>query len=77
MAWLPKLSQTVHMQYRDDRFVAALDIGDKNREFKLAYLVRAVTPGNYTVPAVHIEDMYKPQYRARTAMRRLMVSARN
>ena len=77
LAWLPKLSPTLHMEYRDDRFVAAMDIGDKNREFTLAYLVRAVTPGDYAVPAVHIEDMYKPQYRARTAMGRLNVSGRH
>ncbi|MBT3358594.1 MAG: alpha-2-macroglobulin family protein [Rhodospirillales bacterium] len=77
LGWLPKLSRAVHMEYRDDRFVAALDIGDKNREFTLAYLVRAVTPGSYAVPAVHIEDMYKPQYRARTAMRRLNVLDRH
>ena len=77
LAWLPKLSPPTHMEYCDDRFVAALDIGDKNREFALAYLVRAVTPGDYAVPAAHVEDMYKPQYRARTAMGRLNVLARN
>jgi uncharacterized protein YfaS (alpha-2-macroglobulin family) len=77
MAWLPTLSQARHQEYRDDRFVAALDIGEENRAFAVAYLVRAVTPGSYRLPAVHVEDMYKPQYRARTEMGRLTVLPRD
>jgi alpha-2-macroglobulin len=68
MAWLPKLSETVHGEFRDDRFVAALDIKGKKRGFAVAYLARAVTPGKYRLPAAHVEDMYKPRFRARTAM---------
>jgi uncharacterized protein YfaS (alpha-2-macroglobulin family) len=26
-----------------------------------------VTPGTYNLPAAQVEDMYQPQYRARTA----------
>ena len=33
----------------------------------LAYVVRAVTPGTYAHPAATVEDMYRPQYSARTA----------
>ncbi len=77
MAWLPKLSPAQHLEYRDDRFVAALDIGAKSRAFAVAYLVRAVTPGSYRLPAAHVEDMYKPQYRARTAMGWLTILPRN
>ena len=66
--WIPALSKTRHVEFRDDRFVAAVDLADRTRSFAVAYLARAVTPGAYTLPAVHIEDMYKPQYRARTAM---------
>ncbi|QQS54499.1 MAG: alpha-2-macroglobulin family protein [Candidatus Competibacteraceae bacterium] len=61
LAWLPELTETLHTEIRDDRFVAALDLdaGDK-RQFTLAYLARAVTPGVYRQPAVYVEDMYKP-----------------
>jgi len=30
----------------------------------LVYLVRAVTPGKYAVPAPFVEDMYRPEIRA-------------
>ena len=74
--WLPKLTPTRHMEFRDDRFAAAIDIDFRRRDFRVAYLVRAVTPGAYKRPAVFIEDMYKPQYHARGAMGRLTVDAR-
>lgn len=55
-------AQIVHEEYRDDRYVAALNLsrGDKARVF---YLVRAVTPGTYTVPPPLVEDMYRPAVR--------------
>ena len=61
IAWLPELTDTLHAEFRDDRFVAALDMeqGGK-RKFTLAYLIRAVTPGAYQQPAIYVEDMYKP-----------------
>jgi len=69
IAWLPALTETLHTEFRDDRFVAALDFdaGDQ-RKFTLAYLVRAVTPGVYRQPAVYVEDMYKPWQFGRGAM---------
>jgi hypothetical protein len=52
-------------QARDDRFVAALDVYD--RDFHtVAYMVRAVTPGSFTMPGVVVEDMYRPDTVART-----------
>lgn len=69
IAWLPELTETLHAEFRDDRFVAALDIDqDGKRKFTLAYLVRAVTPGVYRQPAVYVEDMYKPWQLGRGAM---------
>lgn len=69
IAWLPKLTRTLHTEIRDDRFVAALDIDrGSERAFTLAYLMRAVTPGVYRQPAVYIEDMYKPWQFGRGAM---------
>ncbi len=69
IAWLPALTETLHTEFRDDRFVAALDFdaGDQ-RKFTLAYLVRAVPPGVYRQPAVYVEDMYKPWQFGRGAM---------
>lgn len=69
IAWLPELTKTAHTEFRDDRFVAALDIeAGAPRQFTLAYLVRAVTPGTYRQPAVYVEDMYKPWQFGRGAL---------
>ncbi|MFO1059523.1 MAG: alpha-2-macroglobulin family protein, partial [Dongiaceae bacterium] len=65
--WLPELTKTRYSEYLDDRFVAAIDLDPDNREFAVAYLVRAVTPGTYKLPASQVEDMYDPATRARTA----------
>ena len=55
-----------HSEFRDDRFVAAFD-RDDGGEFVVAYVVRAVTPGIYSHPAAVVEDMYRPQFNARSA----------
>jgi alpha-2-macroglobulin len=66
--------QPAHTEFRNDRFVAAFDRakGDA-REITLAYVVRAVTPGTYDHPAAVVEDMYRPQFSARTAAGRMTV----
>ena len=68
--------EAAHTEFRNDRFVAAFNrnAGD-NREITLAYVVRAVTPGVYDHPAANVEDMYRPQFSARTATGRMEVSA--
>ena len=74
----PWLAQTeaAHLEFRDDRFVAAFDRnGDSGREIMLAYVVRAVTPGVYAHPAASVEDMYRPQFSARTATGMMEVKA--
>jgi hypothetical protein len=68
-SWLPELTPADYEEFRDDRYVAAIDrnasgFDNSARDFTFAYLVRVVSPGTYKVPAVSIEDMYKPQYRA-------------
>jgi alpha-2-macroglobulin len=69
LKWLPKLAATLHVEPRDDRFVAALNLtGGGKRAFTLAYLVRAVTPGTFRLPAAFVEDMYKPRFYGRDAM---------
>ena len=52
-----------YQQWRDDRYIAALDIQGYGTQ-RLYYLLRAVTPGIYQVPAPYAEDMYRPYIRA-------------
>ena len=63
------------LRLRDDRYVAALTRGgdDEGESFRLAYLVRAVTPGDFRLPAAYVEDMYDPAIQARGSMGRLNV----
>jgi len=72
--WLPE-TQVAHLEFRYDRFMAALDhnTGDET-ETTLAYVVRAVNPGSFDHPAATVEDMYRPQFSARTATGRMEVS---
>ncbi len=53
---------TRHTEYRDDRFVAALNIR-ANLENRRFYAVRLVSPGRFHVPPPLVEDMYKPWIR--------------
>ena len=54
-------AKVMHQEYRDDRYVAALDVRwDRGHLF---YLMRAVTPGDYRVPPPYVEDMYRAQRR--------------
>ena len=74
----PWLAQTeaAHLEFRDDRFVAAFnrDPG-ASASYMLAYVVRAVTPGVYAHPAASVEDMYRPEFSARTASGMMEVKA--
>ncbi|MBB2684777.1 UNVERIFIED_ORG: hypothetical protein GGD47_002361 [Rhizobium etli] len=73
--WIGEIS-AAHTEFRYDRFVAAFNraAGD-NREFNVAYVVRAVTPGTYDHPAASVEDMYRPEFSARTATGKMEVVA--
>ncbi|CCK80679.1 alpha-2-macroglobulin family protein [Desulfobacula toluolica] len=53
---------TRHTEYRDDRFVAALNIPAQD-DLRIFYPVRIVSPGDYLVPPPLAEDMYKPYIR--------------
>lgn len=74
---------------RDDRFVPAFDLGrdegplDRDRAgaldaggFRVAYVVRAVTPGRFVQPETVVQDMYRPDVMARTAARQTEVAPR-
>ncbi|MBS0564417.1 MAG: hypothetical protein JSR87_08095 [Proteobacteria bacterium] len=64
--WLTTVENTRTTEFRQDRFVAAVDWTTSD-PFRLAYIVRAISPGTYHLPAASVEDMYRPDYRARTA----------
>ncbi|NPD14485.1 alpha-2-macroglobulin family protein [Xinfangfangia sp. D13-10-4-6] len=74
LAWLNALGQTAHSEFRQDRFITQVDWSSRE-SFRVAYIVRAISPGNYHHPAASVEDMYRPDYRARTGTGRLTVSA--
>ncbi len=85
--WLGTITRTKSAQKRDDRFVAAFDLGSTvetasddggdddsdskapkpdPKSFNVAYVVRSVTPGHFTLPAAVLQDMYRPPVMART-----------
>ncbi len=69
--WLV-LSDATHTEFRADRFLAAVDLSG-GETVTLAYVARAVTPGAFHQPAASVEDMYRPQNRARTETGRVEV----
>jgi len=76
-AWLKKDLDPVHVEYRDDRFVAAVDReAGQSAFFSLAYVVRAVAPGHYVYPPATAEDMYRPERFGRTAFGEIEVKAK-
>lgn len=62
--WL-ETTYAEHSEFRSDRFIAAVE-GSQAQPFNLAYIVRAISPGQYHHPAATVEDMYRPEYRAHT-----------
>lgn len=62
-----------HAEFRSDRFLAAVNLRSE-KKLTLAYVARAVTPGEFHHPAASVEDMYRPSYRARTATGRVTVT---
>ena len=82
-AWMQTLNDVTVEEARDDRFVAAFNIGSQYQDtseaakkkppppppiYRLAYVARAVTVGTYQMPAGVVEDMYAPSIRARTTL---------
>ncbi|PJE30387.1 hypothetical protein SAMN06297129_0746 [Pseudooceanicola antarcticus] len=71
LEWVERASPEMS-EFRLDRFLAAVDWSSDD-SFTLAYVVRAVTPGDYLLPAASVEDMYRPRYRANTSETRIRV----
>ena len=66
LAALGATAEVAHSEFRQDRFLAAIDRRDA-APFRLAYVVRAISPGTFHHPAASVEDMYRPDFRARGA----------
>lgn len=72
LAWLQADDVASHVEFRTDRFLAAVD-WQGAKPFRLAYMVRAISPGTFHRPAASVEDMYRPAYRARTGAGQVQV----
>ena len=60
-------AEPVATEFRDDRFTAAFERKkDDPAVFGVAYIVRAVAPGQYVRPQASVEDMYRPDRFGRT-----------
>jgi uncharacterized protein YfaS (alpha-2-macroglobulin family) len=73
-AFLGTIAEPSLQEKRDDRYVAAFTLAG-NRGITLAYVVRAVTPGDFFLPGAEAKNMYRPTTNARTAPGRLKVAA--
>ena len=65
LPWLNTTSAE-HAEFRANRFLAAVDHRGTD-SFRLAYMVRAVSPGQFHHPAALVEDMNRPPARGQTA----------
>jgi alpha-2-macroglobulin len=74
--WIENAGTPVHTEFRDDRFTAAFDrTKSDDAVFTVAYVVRAVSPGEYVLPQAEVEDMYRPDRFGRTATGALSIQA--
>ena len=65
MDWLGTLSTPDSQAAADDRYAAALTLGSDQPAFRLAVMLRAVTPGSFEYPGMLLADMYRPAIFAR------------
>jgi hypothetical protein len=73
LEWLGLESEVAHSEFRQDRFLTAID-RYSNQPFKLAYVVRAVSPGSFHHPAASVEDMYRPDLTGRSDTGRVTIA---
>jgi len=71
-AWAGRLDQPRIAEARDDRFVSAIDAHEL--DLRLAYIVRAVTAGDFVLPGANAEDMYRPEVFARSRAGRVVIA---
>jgi uncharacterized protein YfaS (alpha-2-macroglobulin family) len=72
-SFLGEIANAQTAQAQDDRFVAAIDV--LGNTVTLAYVVRAVTPGEYALPGVVAEDMYRPDVFGRSRAGRVTITS--
>ena len=63
--WLEVTEWADMTEFRQDRFAAAVNASGSD-PIRLAYRLRAVTPGRFHHPAASVEDMYRAERRAWT-----------
>jgi hypothetical protein len=61
--WLDATTDVAHSEFRQDRFLTQVNRTGAD-PFRLAYVVRAISPGTFHHPAASVEDMYRPDIRA-------------
>lgn len=71
--FLGELSGVDVQEARDDRYIAALDLAG-SKSFAMAYVARAVTPGDFFLPAPEARDMYRPAVNARGSATRTTIA---
>ncbi|HGG05076.1 MAG TPA: alpha-2-macroglobulin family protein, partial [Aliiroseovarius sp.] len=71
--WLDLGVVPENTEFRQERFLAAVD-WESDKTFRLAYVVRAITPGDFLHPAASVEDMYRPTFRAHSDTGRVRIS---
>ena len=76
LGWIEDAAEPVNSEFRDDRFAAAFDRTEKSPAvFTVAYVVRAVSPGQYVLPQAYVEDMYRPDRFGRTGTGTIEIEA--
>ena len=67
LSWITNAGSPVYTEFRDDHFAAAFDRRSGDAPvYTVAYIVRAVSPGQYVLPQAYVEDMYRPDRFGRT-----------
>jgi len=72
--FLGPLTDVSVQEARDDRYVASLSLPG-NKDFAVAYVARATTPGDFFLPGVEARDMYHPAVAARSVSGRAKIAA--
>lgn len=72
--FLGKLTDLDMAEMRDDRLVASERVNRwDDGQISVAYVVRAVTQGDFVFPGAVAEDMYRPEFNGRTETKRLII----
>lgn len=68
LAWLPEnaVQQSDYLDIRDDRIIIFLDHNAEQSTRTYYFAYRAVFPGEFIVPSVFAENMYRPEIHGRT-----------